>query len=96
MPVLNKPAIIAQIAEKTGNTKAETERFLNAFQEIVIDSVTQGIEVKLTGFVAFSKAVREARVMKNPRTTEEIEVPETSVPRLRALKHFRDRVAGRD
>lgn len=93
MPVLNKPAIVASIAEKTGSSKADAERFLNAFQDTVIDAVSEGSEVKISGFVAFSAVTRKARVMKSPRTGEDIEVPESTAPRVRALKHFRDRVS---
>jgi len=96
MPVLNKPDLIAEIAEKTGESKAATERFLNAFQETVVDSVVDGVEVKISGFAAFSPSTRSARIMKNPRTGEDIEVPETKTVRMRVLKAFRDRISGRD
>lgn len=96
MPVLNKPDLIAKVAEKTGESKAATERFLNAFQETVVDSVAEGLEVKISGFAAFAPALRSARVMKNPRTGEDIQVPETKVVKIRVLKAFRDKISGRD
>lgn len=96
MPVLNKPGLIAEIAEKTGESKAATERFLNAFQETVVDSVDNGLEVKISGFAAFAPAVRSARLMKNPRTGEDIQVPETKTVKVRILQAFRNRIAGKD
>lgn len=94
MSVLNKAALINEVAEATGNTKAATERFLVAFQDSVVGAVARGEEVKLTGFAAFAPVTRSARVMKNPRTGEDLNVPEAKTVRIRPLKHFRDAVSG--
>jgi DNA-binding protein HU-beta len=48
--------------------------------------------VKLTGFAAFAPATRSARVMRNPRTGDNIEVPETKIVSIRPLKRFKDTV----
>lgn len=93
MPVLNKPDLIADIAKKTGNSKAETERFLNAFEETVIDSVANGTEVKISGFAAFATTISPARTMKNPLTGKDFDVPEKQVARIRPLKRFKDSVS---
>jgi DNA-binding protein HU-beta len=92
MTVLNKTALISEIAEATGSTKAATERFLNAFQDSVVDSVARGEEVKLTGFAVFSPVTRAARIMKNPRTGEDLAVAEAKSVKIRPLKHFRDAI----
>lgn len=94
MSVLNKTALINEVAEATETSKAATERFLAAFQDSVISAVTRGDEVKLTGFAAFAPVTRAARVMKNPRTGEPLDVPEAKTVRIRPLKHFRDSIAG--
>lgn len=94
MSVLNKPQIIAKIAEETGESKAAAERFMNAFEKTVVDAVADGDEVKISGFAAFAPAVRSARVMKNPRNGEDIEVPESKTVRVRVLKAFKDKVSG--
>lgn len=96
MSVLNKTALINELAESTGNSKAATERFLMAFQDAVIDAVARGEEVKLTGFAAFAPVTRAARVMKNPRTGEDLNVPEAKTVKIRALKRFRDAISGND
>lgn len=93
MPILNKPELINEIAEKTGETKAAVERFMNAFQDSVISHVAEGSEVKISGFAAFGKATRSARTVKNPRTGEDIEVAETNVAKIRPLKKFKDAVS---
>lgn len=92
--MLNKAALIGEVAERTGESKAATERFLAALQDVVIETVAGGDEVKLTGFAAFAPTTRAARRMKNPRTGEDISVPETKTVRIRPLKHFQDAVKG--
>lgn len=92
MPILTKSDLVAQVAEKTGSTKAATERFITALQDTVIEAVVEGKEVKLTGFAAFAPSVRAARTMKNPQTGEDLDVPETKVVKIRPLGEFRERV----
>lgn len=94
MSVLNKTALINEVAEATGSSKAATERFLASFQDSIIAAVARGEEVKLTGFAAFAPVTRAARVMKNPRTGEPLDVPEAKTVRIRPLKHFRDAISG--
>lgn len=93
MPVLNKPDLVALISEKTGESKASTERFINALKETVVDAVADGTEVKISGFFACRPVVRSARTMKSPSTGEDIAVPETRAVSIKPLKHFKDAVA---
>ncbi len=92
MPVRNKAAIINEVAEVTGSSKAATERMLAAFQNAIVTAVAAGEEVKLTGFVAFAPAVRPARSIRHPQSGEPLEVPEARTVRIRPLKNFRDAV----
>lgn len=92
MPILTKSDLVAQVAERTSSTKASTERMLAALQEVVMEAVVDGKEVKLTGFAAFAPSVRSARTMKNPQTGDTINVPETKVVKIRPLGEFRERV----
>lgn len=94
MPILNKAGLIEHLAEETGQTKAQAERFLLAFQDKVIDAVANGEDVKLTGFASFEPVTRAARTMRNPRTGDSLEVPETKSVRIRPLKRFKDAIGG--
>jgi DNA-binding protein HU-beta len=92
MPILTKSELVATVAEKTGESKAATGRFIDALQETIIDAVAEGKEVKLTGFAAFAPAIRSARIIKNPQTGADISVPETKVVKIRPLSVFRNTV----
>lgn len=96
MTVMNKPELIAKIAEETGESKAATERFLNAFQKTVVDSVADKVEVKISGFVAFTPTVRAERKTTTPISGAEIVVPAHDSVKVRILKHFKDRLSGND
>lgn len=93
MPILNKPELVSEISEKTGETKATVERVLNTMQESIISHVAEGREVKISGFAAFGKSRRSARTVKNPRTGEDIQIAETNVAKIRPLKKFKDAIS---
>lgn len=76
-------------------TKTEAERAVNG----VIDGIkalcsAQGSEgVNLSGFGAFRKVVRAARMGKNPKTGEAIQIKESRSVGFRVSKVFRDTLA---
>lgn len=94
MSVMNKPELVAKLAEKTGESKASAERFLAALQDTVEEAVVNKVEVKISGFVAFTPIVRSERKTISPISGEEILVPERNAVKVRIFKHFRDVVAG--
>ncbi|MCL1899480.1 MAG: HU family DNA-binding protein [Promicromonosporaceae bacterium] len=72
---LNKSDIVAEIAAKSGLTKADAEAALNAFADVLIESVGKGEPVKLTGLFSVERITRAARTGRNPRTGEKLEIP---------------------
>lgn len=85
--------MIQAIAEKSGLTQKQSDAALNAFMDVVIESVASGDKVTLVGFGTFDKRDRQARDGRNPKTGEAIAIPATSVPGFSAGKLFRDKVA---
>lgn len=90
---MNKTELIAIVAEKTGLTKKDAERALSATFETVTESLTKGDKVQIAGFGVFEVKNREARVGRNPRTKESIEIPATRLPAFKASKTLKDTVA---
>ena len=74
---MNKTELIAAVAEKTGLTKKDSERVINATVETIVDGLKKGDKVQLSGFGIFEVKAREARVGRNPRTKEAIQIPAT-------------------
>ena len=90
---MNKPELIAAAAEKAGLPKKDAERLLNAAIDTVIAALARGERVQLTGFGTFEVKEREARVGRNPRTKEPVEIPATRTPAFKASKALKDIVA---
>ena len=90
---MNKTELIAAIAEKTGLSKKDTERVVNATLETVSETLKKGDKVSLSGFGIFEVKAREARVGRNPRTKEAIQIPATRLPAFKASKTLKDAVA---
>ena len=73
----NKSDLITKIAQKSNLTKSQTEAFLNAFQETLVEAVQSGEGLKLTGLFSVERVKRAARTGRNPRTGETIQIPAT-------------------
>ena len=72
---LNKSELVSAIAAKSDLTKAQAENALNAFQEVLVESLGKGEAVKVTGLLSVERVERAARTGRNPRTGEEIQIP---------------------
>ena len=90
---MNKTELIAAVAEKTGLTKKDAERVVNATFETVTGALAKGDKVAVSGFGNFEVKAREARVGRNPRTKETIQIPATKLPAFKAAKALKDAVA---
>ncbi len=90
---MNKTEIIAAVAGKTGMTKKDAERVINATIETIESSLVKGDKVQLSGFGIFEVKAREARVGRNPRTKETIQIPATRLPVFKASKALKDIIA---
>ena len=90
---MNKTELIAAVAEKTGLTKKDAERVVNATFETVTAALAKGDKVAVAGFGNFEVKAREARVGRNPRTKETIQIPATKLPAFKAAKALKDAVA---
>lgn len=87
---MNKAELIAAVAEKTGLTKKDSERAVNATFQAITDTIETGEKVQLVGFGVFDVKRREARVGRNPKTKEEIQIPASRVPVFKAGKALKE------
>ena len=72
----------------------DVERIVNTIFDEIIDAMARGERVELRGFGAFSVKQRDARVGRNPRTGEAVDVDAKSVPFFKTGKLLRDRLNG--
>lgn len=77
MSAYNKTDLIDKIAQKTNLTKIQAEAAVNAFQEVLVESVTPGHEgLRLTGLFLAEPKEYNGRKGRNPQTGEEITIPD--------------------
>ena len=90
---MNKAELVAAVAEKTALSKKDSEKAVNAAFEAITEALVAGEKVQLVGFGSFETKERNARIGRNPRTKEEIEIPASRVPAFKAGKALKDAVA---
>ena len=87
---MNKTELIAAITEKTGFTKKDAEKALNAVVDVITEALQKGEKVQIVGFGSFEVKDRPARVARNPRTGEEITIEASKAPVFKAGKALKD------
>ena len=90
---MTKSELIAAVAEKTGMTKKDADRAVSATFETISQSLAGGEKVQVSGFGIFEVKTREARVGRNPRTKETIQIPASRQPIFKAGKALKDIVS---
>ena len=89
---MNKQELIASIAGKTGLSKKDSEKAVNAFVDSVTDTLKKKDKVQLVGFGTFEVRARAGRIGRNPATGKEIKIPASNVPAFKAGKALKDSV----
>jgi len=88
--------LIQKISEENPHLyQRDVERIVNTIFEEIIEAMARGDRVELRGFGAFSVKKRDARVGRNPRTGDAVEVEEKHVPFFKTGKLLRDRLNGK-
>lgn len=89
---MNKADLANAVHEKIGGTKVQAEEVLETIIGKITDTLKSGGEVSIAGLGIFSTKERAARVARNPRTGESVNVPAMKVPKFRAAKALKDAV----
>lgn len=91
---MNKLEFISAVSEKTGITKTDITRILDAELETITETLVTGDSVVITGFGSFKPVTRKARMAYNPQTKKrDVEVPEKTVAKFSAGKSLKEALA---
>jgi len=90
---MNKTELISAIAVNSGLSKKDSEKALSATIDAVTKALVTGDKVQLVGFGIFDVKDRAARIGRNPKTKEPINIPATRTPQFKAGKALKDAVA---
>jgi DNA-binding protein HU-beta len=86
---MNKADLVSSIAEKTELSKKDSEKALNSLLEVISEALARKEKVKIAGLGTFEVTERTARLGKNPKTGEDIQIPATVVPKFKASADFK-------
>ena len=81
---MTKTDLVNFIAEKTGLTKADSARAVEAYHEGIVKGLKENGKVTLTGFAIYENVHKGASEARNPRTGATIKVPAHNVAKIKA------------
>ena len=81
---MNKSELVSAVAQKSGLTKVDAKKALDAVLESIGEELKNDGRVVLVGFGSFSVSERSARKGINPRTKEPIDIPAKKVVKFKA------------
>ena len=89
---MSKSELIDTIASEAGISKADAARALNATTDAIINAMSSGDSVQLTGFGSFMVRDRAARIGRNPQTGATIQIKASKVAAFKAGKALKEAV----
>ena len=89
---MTKADIVDKVALGTGLTKLETEAIIEGFFKTVIEALREGKGIEIRGFGTYKVKKKRARQARNPKTGEQVFVPEHFVPTFKFSKEFKELV----
>ena len=87
---MNKTELVASVAEKSGLTKKDSEKAVNAVLAAVTESLEKGEKVQLVGFGTFEVKEVAAKTGINPQTKEPVQIPACKKPVMKFGKAYKD------
>ncbi len=86
---MTKADLVEKVASTIKLTKKETEVIVAIIFQSITDSLSGGDKVEIRGFGSFRIRERNARIARNPKSGERVEVPAKKVPFFKAGKELR-------
>jgi DNA-binding protein HU-beta len=93
---MNKSGLVTEVAKRTGSSKADVGRMVDATMDVIRETVARGDRVSLVGFGTFERKRRNKRIARNPRKpATPIVVPARDLPWFVAGKEFKEMIAAK-
>jgi integration host factor subunit alpha len=95
-PALTKAHLAELLFEQIGLNKRESKDMIDAFYDLISDSLVEGTDVKISGFGNFQIKTKAPRPGRNPRTGEAIPIKARRVVTFHASHKLKDQIQGHD
>lgn len=86
---MTKADLVKNISENTGIIRKDVAVVVDSLLQAIKDSITEGNHIEIRGFGTFKLRTRKARVGRNPKTDEQVQVPERTVPTFKFSREFK-------
>ena len=83
---MNKNELVLEVAKKSGMSKAEVSKAVDATLEAITEALKKNDDVRLVGFGTYSFTERSASEGRNPRTGAPIKIPASKRARFKPGK----------
>ena len=89
---MNKKEFISAISTELNVTDAEAQRFIDSFQTVVTNELSDGGEISLVGFGKFHTKRQRARIGRNPATGEPMKIEAKTLPTFTPGKQLKETI----
>lgn len=89
---MNRSDLVRAIADQGGFSLIESEEILDLIIETIGVSLACGEPVLISRFGKFEPRLKKAGVRRNPRTGEDVQVPEKTTVLFRAAPFLKQRI----
>jgi integration host factor subunit alpha len=93
-PALTKAHLAELLFDQIGLNKRESKDMVDAFFNLIADSLVEGQDVKVSSFGNFQIRTKAPRPGRNPRTGEEIPIEARRVVTFHASQKLKDQIQG--
>src|SRR2546423_10875974 len=87
---MTKADLVEEVSKVTELTRKDSEVIVDTLFDSVIKALKTGDKLEVRGFGSFRVRKRNARVGRNPKTGEKLEVPAKRVPYFKPSKELKD------
>jgi integration host factor subunit alpha len=91
-PALTKAQLAEVLFAQIGLNKRESKEMVEAFFDLLVHSLVEGEDVRLTGFGTFQVRTKASRPGRNPRTGELIPIEARRVVTFHASSKLKEQV----
>jgi integration host factor subunit beta len=89
---MTKADLIEEVSRVVELTRKESEVIVEALFDSIVRSLRTGDKIEIRGFGSFRTRERLARIGRNPKTGERVEVPAKRIPYFKPSKELKDLV----
>ena len=93
-PALTKAQLAELLFEQIGLNKRESKDMIEAFFDLISDSLVEGHDVRISGFGNFQIRTKAPRPGRNPRTGESIPIEARRVATFHASHKLKEQIQG--